>query len=67
MSHLQANLRTSELLSSVLFRVPECLLFIVLFVSKGQHPSKSKELEVISILGPQKVRLIKSSLVLTLA
>jgi hypothetical protein len=35
MSHLQANLRTSELLSSVLFGVPECLLLTVLFVSKA--------------------------------
>jgi hypothetical protein len=35
MSLLQANLRTSELLSSVLFRVTKCLLLTVLFVSKA--------------------------------
>jgi hypothetical protein len=38
MSHLQANLRPSELLSSVLFGVPKCLLLTVLFVSKAADP-----------------------------
>jgi hypothetical protein len=38
MSHLQANLRTSELLSSVIFGVPKCLLLTVLFVSKAAGP-----------------------------
>jgi hypothetical protein len=35
MSHLQSNLRTSKLLSSVLFGVPKRLLLTVLFVSKA--------------------------------
>jgi hypothetical protein len=35
MSHLQANIRTSELLSSVLFWVPKCLLLTVIFVFKA--------------------------------
>jgi hypothetical protein len=38
MSHLRANLRTSELLSSVLFGVPKYLLLKVLFVSKAAGP-----------------------------
>jgi hypothetical protein len=38
MSHLQANLRTSELLSSVLLGVPKCLLLTVLCVSKTAGP-----------------------------
>jgi hypothetical protein len=35
MSHLQANLKTSELLSSVILGAPKCLLLTVLFVSKA--------------------------------
>jgi hypothetical protein len=38
MSHLQANHRTSELLSSVLLGVPKCLLLTVLLVSKAADP-----------------------------
>jgi hypothetical protein len=35
MSHLQANLRTGELLSSLPIGVPKCLLLTFLFVSKA--------------------------------
>jgi hypothetical protein len=38
MSLLQANLRTSERFSSVLFGVPKRLLLTVLFVSKAAGP-----------------------------
>jgi hypothetical protein len=38
MSHLQANLRISELLSNVLFGVPKYLLLTVLFVLKVAGP-----------------------------
>jgi hypothetical protein len=38
MSHLQANLRTSERLSSLLLGVPKRVLFTFLFVSKADNP-----------------------------